>query len=75
MADFYSINGYWKGDKTEFENYVVSQFDDIPSETDPYTDDDIFFYGLGESDLLEAIELKEETGHDFIITSFTKIIQ
>ncbi|QQV91445.1 hypothetical protein M1M25_gp015 [Tenacibaculum phage Gundel_1] len=75
MADFYSINGYWKDDKTEFKELIVSEMDGCFEGIEPYSDDDIFFYGLSESNLLEAIELKEETAHDFVITSFTKIIQ
>jgi len=75
MADFYTINGYWKNDSSKFEDLIVYEYDSTPDETEPYTDDDIFFYGLTETDLKEAVELKENTAHDFVITSFTKIIQ
>lgn len=73
--DFYSIDGYWKDDKTEFEGLIVYGYDNVPDKEAPYTDDDIFFYGLGESALTDAVENVEDTVHDFVITSFTKIIQ
>lgn len=75
MGDFFEIKGYWKDDKTEFEGLIVYEYDNTPDETAPYSDDDIFHYGLSESNLIESVKLKEDTIHDFIITSFTKIIQ
>lgn len=72
---YHTINGYWKDNKTSFENLIVSNMDSQPDETEPYTDDDIFYYGLDEHSLTEAIKLVEDTVHDFVITSFTKIIQ
>lgn len=75
MREYFEISGYWKDDKEEFEGLIVTNYDDIPDETEPFGDDDIFFYGLDEHLLTEAIELKEETVQDFVITSYTKIIQ
>ncbi len=74
MREFYEISGYWKDTKEQFEGYTVTNYDDELKETDLFTDDDIFFYGLDENDLMEAVELKEQTINDFVITDYTKII-
>ena len=66
----FEVEGYWKDDKDEeFSGYLVAELDCVP---EGYSDDDIFFYGLSEELLKEAIELKENTIHDFVITSYKK---
>ena len=67
------ISGYWKDDKSEFEGYIVRAYDDEPSEDDEFTDDDIFYYGLTESEIQSAIKDVENTGLDFVITSYEAI--
>mgnify|MGYP001101960302 FL=1 len=67
------ISGYWKDDKSEFEDYIVRAYDDEPSEDDEFTDDDIFYYGLSESEIQSAIKDGENTGLDFVITSYEAI--
>jgi len=62
----YVIEGYWKDDKSEFEG-LVTDFDCTP---EGFDDDDLFFYGLNKSDIEEAIELKNDTAHDFVITNY-----
>ncbi len=63
------IDGYWKDDKSEFSNYVVSSYDDNAED-----DDEIFYFGLNESDIKECIRDKgEEDILEFVITSYTKI--
>ena len=57
------VDGYWRDDKTEFYGYVISQTDDIEEH-----DDEIFFYGLSESQIAES--LGKETGADFVITAY-----
>ena len=66
MSKYFEINGYWKDDKEEFSGYIVKEYDEVDEENDDY----IFFYGLGEHDLKEAVELGENTVHDFVFTSF-----
>ena len=70
MREFFEIDGYWKDDKETFQGYIVTNFEDIPDETD----DDIFYYGFDEQELKDCIELGEETIHEFVITGYTKII-
>ena len=82
MANYFEINGYWKDNKVEFEGYIVSSDHSMPTETEPYTDDDIFFYGLSEGDIKQAIHLSKciiplcskRTSHDFVITSYKIIV-
>lgn len=62
------INGYWKDDKSEFSDYVVSSYDDNAED-----DDEIFYFGLNEYDIKEAIKDKENNILEFVITSYTKI--
>lgn len=69
MSKYYEISGYWKDNKEEFDGLIVKEFDD----TDEENDDIIFMYGLTERDLKEAIELKEDTIHDFVITSYEEV--
>jgi len=61
------IDGYYKDDGAPFDSYKVAEFDDSPEDDE---DDDIFFYGLSEENIKEAIELKENTVHDFVITNY-----
>ena len=63
----FKISGYYKDDKREFENYLVSSSDDVQD------DDAIFFYGLNESNIKTAIAVGEGTGLEFVITSYSKV--
>lgn len=67
----FSIDGYWKDDKDNFYGYLVSEFDDVPK---GYSEEDIFFFGLSEDELEEAISLGEDTVHDFVITNYEEIV-
>jgi hypothetical protein len=62
------ISGYYKDDKTEFEDYKVVSNHDFSED-----DDDTFYYGLSESGIISAIEDGKngvEDGLDFVITSY-----
>lgn len=61
------INGYWKDDKSEFNNYLVSSYDDCNE------DDDVFYYGMDENEIVGAIKDGEQTNLEFVITSYTKL--
>jgi hypothetical protein len=64
----FSINGYWKDNKEEFTDYTVADTDDFFEEDE----DDIFFYGLTENHLKEAVEKGDSYTDilDFVITSY-----
>ena len=63
----FEINGYWKNDNETFEGYLVTDTHIVPH---GYTDHDIFFHGLTEGDIQNAITLGENTGLDFVITEY-----
>ena len=68
MSNYFSISGYWKDDRVEFDGYIVKDDNTVVEEED----DQIFFYGLSEKDIQEAIKLGEKTAHDFVITGFER---
>jgi hypothetical protein len=69
MAQKFSINGYYKDDKTPFEGYIVKSTHDVIEDED----DSIFYYGLDEVAIKAAIEAGENTCEDFVITSYEPI--
>jgi hypothetical protein len=72
MRRFFNISGYWKDDKCEFGDYLVTDFDDHPEHID---DDLIFFYGLSEEEIKDAIEKGEDTVHEFVITDYEDVTE
>lgn len=66
----FSINGYWIDDGTKFEEFLVWEYDDHPDYID---DEDIFFYGLSEQAIKEAIKYQQPVNNEFIITSYIKL--
>jgi hypothetical protein len=60
------INGYWKDDQTEFNDYLVT---DSQDEMD---DDNIFYYGLTEDEIKSILNV-ENNNLEFVITSYNKI--
>ncbi len=72
MSKYFSINGYYKDDKSEFEGLIVKEYDD--AEEDESRDDQIFFYGLSETDIQQAIiDGGEDDILEFVITSYEEI--
>jgi len=67
MSELNLISGYWKDDKSEFGNYLVNEYNDVPK---GMVDDDIFYFGISESDIKKAIRSGEYAGFDFVITSY-----
>lgn len=65
----FKINGYFKDDKCEFENYIVCEQDSVP---EGLMEEDIFYFGLSEKSIKEIIETSEEINDelDFVITSY-----
>jgi len=64
---FLFISGYWKDNKVEFEDYQVKTSDGRDE-----NDDNVFFYGMNEDVIKDAIKQKENTIHEFVITSYHK---
>lgn len=72
MRKYFEISGYWKDNNEEFEGHIVTNYDDH-EENGEYDEDDIFFYGLSEAELKEAVSLGENTVHEFVITEYKTI--
>ena len=68
MANYFFINGFFKDDKEKFSGYIVKDTHDIDD-----NDDDIFYYGLSEKDIIDAIESGWKGEFDFVITSYEPI--
>ena len=71
MSKYFSINGYWKDDNSEFNGYIVKEYNDV--EEDEQADDRIFEYGWSETDLKVAVAGGDAILLDFVITSFEEI--
>jgi hypothetical protein len=72
MSRYFSIDGYWKDNKSEFEGLIVKEYDD--AEEDENRDNQIFYYGLSETNIQQIIVEGEDNGIlDFVITSYEEI--
>lgn len=69
-AALFKIDGYWKDDKSEFENALVYEYDECPGYL---TEDDIFYFGLNESDIKAAMDETDDNALEFVITNYSKI--
>jgi hypothetical protein len=64
-SKYFEINGYWKDDKSEFSG-IVKEYDDFNEEVD----NEVFFFGMSEDEIIETIKAGEDTTLDFVITSY-----
>jgi len=71
MSKYFSINGYFKDDKSEFNGFIVKEYDD--SEEDENREDQIFYYGLSDNDLQHSVDTGGNDILDFVVTSFEEI--
>jgi hypothetical protein len=71
MSKYFSINGYYKDDKSEFEGLIVKEYDD--AEEDENRDDQIFYYGLSDNDLKHSVDTGGNDMLDFVVTSYEEI--
>lgn len=71
MCKYFSIDGYWKDDLTEFNGNIVKEYDD--EEEDEDRDNQIFYYGMSETEIQDAIANPDENILEFVITSYEEI--
>lgn len=72
---YFEIDGYWKDDKSEFYNLIVTDFNSFNVyNVFDLLDDDIFYFGMSENNLIEAIESGEDTIEDFVITNYREML-
>lgn len=64
MGLVFKVSGYWKDDKSEFEDYLICEYDSLP---EGYNYDEIFYFGLSENDLKQS---SIEDGLEFVITKY-----
>ena len=64
-----SITGYFADGEYPIETALITDYDSTP---DGYADEEIFFYGLSEQELKEAIASGEPID-DFVVTSYLVI--
>ncbi|MFK5981498.1 MAG: hypothetical protein QM499_01190 [Flavobacteriaceae bacterium] len=70
MQKYFKISGYWNDDKSQFENYIVTDFHSHQHEE--IEEEDVFYFGITEKEIKTAIENKEIIS-DFIITSYQEV--
>jgi hypothetical protein len=66
-GEVYRVSGYWKDDGSEFNDYLISEYDDVPK---GYDDDDIFYYGLSEDNLKNS---SKDDILEFVITDYEPV--
>ena len=70
MSKYFIIDGYWKDDLLEFRDFIVREYDDVVNDEE---DNEIFYYGLSEAEILESINNPDESGLEFVITNYKEI--
>ena len=68
MSKYFKIDGYWKDDLSEFNGNIVKEYDD--GEEDENRDNQIFYYGMSETEIQDAIANPDENILEFVITSY-----
>jgi hypothetical protein len=73
MRKYFGINGFWKDDKSTIDGSIVTNYDDVEVDG-KFDEDDIFYFGLEESNLQHSLDTKGDDGLEFVVTSFTEIL-
>ena len=69
---YFEIDGYFKDNVNEtFEGYIVKDSDEMLESED----DKIFYYGLSENQIKQAIEDGINTDLEFVITSYNPLTE
>lgn len=68
VSKYFAVAGFWKDNGEPFSGLIVKEFDDIIEGED----DSIFYYGLSEDAIKEAIKQGKDTIFDFVITHYKK---
>jgi hypothetical protein len=69
---YFSINGYWKDDQKEFKDYIATNREEHNSKM-RIPEEGIFYYGLTENRIKNAIDQGYDHPLEFVITSYTKL--
>lgn len=68
IREVFYISGYFKDDKSTFEDYKAVSSNAILDRDG----DSVFIYGMSEATIKDVIKKKEDTVHVFVITSYRK---
>lgn len=66
----FNIQGYFTDDRSPIDS-LVAEFDDVPK---GYSEEDIFFFGLSEENIKDAIRTKEAVCNEFVITDYQEVV-
>ena len=67
----YKISGYWKDDPDDvFVNELVHDYDSVP---EGLVEEDIFYFGLSEQNIIDRIADGEMGIDEFVITSYERV--
>lgn len=67
--ELFLISGFFKDDKWKFNDLIVSSYDDADED-----DDNVFYYGLSENDIKQAIEDGFNTSLEFVILDYIELV-
>jgi hypothetical protein len=68
-SNLFRISGHFADSGKEFSDYVVYEYGEEPDDCD----EEIFWYGLSEQDIKDAIDSKQPIHNGFFITSYSVI--
>ena len=69
MAKLFIVDGYWKDYNVIFNDYLITETDEIPS---GYSDSRIFYAGLTEEDIMRSTFDDE---NEFVITDYNIVLE
>jgi len=72
--NYFEISGYWKDNQDEFEGLVVTDYDDFDEDNHHgLIEDDIFYFGISENEIIDEIKNNFDPNRDFVITDYKKL--
>jgi len=74
MSVLYDISIQWKDDGSFCDNFLVSSGHGVTDLPNGYSEEDIFYYGLEENKIIEAIDTREWINDEWRITSYNGLV-
>lgn len=73
VIEYFKVSGYWIDDNSTFEEYIVTSYENASKLDGRFEDDEIFFFGMTEEVLKEALYMGASFEEDFVITYYEKV--
>ena len=70
MGKLFRVDGYWKDTKAPIYNELIYEYDEHPIWLH---DDEIFFYGMNEDNIINAINEGENNELEFVIENYEEM--